>query len=101
MKNIFLTALLAATVAVNAFASDAKESHSLPVSNFDVAFKKASNYLITQNKDYIKATFVSNNIRMDALYTPQGDLIGTTHDIKPEELPADAKRTIAKKFEGY
>lgn len=101
MKKLFITALLAASVAVSAFASDANKINSAAVNNFEVAFKHASDVSWTANKDYLKATFVLNNTRMEALYSPHGDFIGTTKGVTLEELPVNAKRTFAKKYAGY
>ncbi len=101
MKKLFFTALLAATVAVSAFATDANKINSIAVNNFEAAFEHASDVSWTTGKDNTKATFVLNNIRMEALYSPEGDLIGTTKGITLEELPVNAKRTFAKKYEGY
>lgn len=101
MKKLFFTALLAVSVAVSAFATDAKKINSIAVNNFEASFKKASDVSWTATKDYTKATFVLNNIRMEALYSREGDLIGTTHGITLEELPVNAKRNFAKKYHGY
>ncbi|MEJ7683200.1 MAG: hypothetical protein WKG06_36155 [Segetibacter sp.] len=101
MKKFLVTALLAATVAVSAFATDVNIINSVAVNNFEAAFKHASNVSWTANKDYVKATFVLNNIRMEALYSTEGDMIGTTKGITLEELPVNAKRAFAKKYEGY
>lgn len=101
MKKLFITALLAATVAVSASASDGNKINSAAVNNFEVAFKKASDVSWTANKYYVKATFVLDNTRMEALYDLQGDFIGTTKGITLEELPVNAKRTFAKKYGSY
>lgn len=101
MKKLFFTTFLAATVAVSAFATDTNEINAVAVNNFEVAFKQASDVSWAANKDYIKATFVLSNIRMEALYNFDGDLIGTVKGITPEELPVNAKRAFAKKYEGY
>jgi hypothetical protein len=47
------------------------------------------------------ATFTLNNVRTQALYTPEGEFIGTNQAINLEELPVRAKREFAKKYDGY
>ncbi len=42
-----------------------------------------------------------NNVRTQALYTPAGEFIGTNQAITLDELPVAAKRTFAKKYQGY
>lgn len=101
MKKLFFTALLAISASVSAFATDTNNANSAAVSNFENTFTKASEITWTTNKDYSKATFVLNSVRMEALYTLQGDFIGTTKGITLDELPVSAKRDFAKKYAGY
>ncbi|WP_018615788.1 hypothetical protein [Segetibacter koreensis] len=100
MKKLLLSALLAATVAVSAFAGTEKVS-SVAISNFNASFKRASDVSWTVDKDYVKATFILNNVRTEALYTPNGEFIGTNTAVSLDELPVRAKRTFAKKYNGY
>ena len=101
MKKLFFSVLLAISVAASAFATDTNNVNSTAVNDFEATFKKASDVKWIANNDYIKATFVLNNIRMEALYSPAGELIGTTKSIFPEELPVSAKRNFSKNYGGY
>lgn len=101
MKKLLFTALLAVTVAVSAFASGTDKVNYAAVSNFKASFKHISDVSWTATKDYVKATFVLNNVRTEALYTPEGEFIGTNTAINLDELPVKAKRSFAKKFDGY
>ncbi len=101
MKKLFFTALLAAAVAASAFAADADKVNFVAVNHFKTSFKHASDVSWTSANNYVKATFVLNNIRTEALYTPEGDFIGTNTAIILDILPVRAKRTFAKKFDGY
>jgi hypothetical protein len=40
-------------------------------------------------------------VRTEALYSAEGEFIGTNQAITLEELPVNAKRAFAKKYEGY
>ena len=101
MKKLLFTTLFAVTVAVSAFATDADKVSSVAVNNFKASFKRASDVSWTINKDYTTATFVYNNVRTQALYTPEGEFIGTNTAVALEELPVRAKRSFAKKYDGY
>jgi hypothetical protein len=101
MKKLLFTALLAVTVAVSAFATDADNVNLTALNNFKASFKRASDVSWTINKDYISASFVYNNLRTEALYTPDGDFIGTNTAVVLEELPVKAKRTFAKNYDGF
>ncbi len=101
MKKLFLSALMAIVVAASSFAAETENVSSAALSNFKSLFKHASNVSWTSTKNYSKATFVINNIRTEALYTPDGEFIGTNVAASVEDLPVRAKRTLAKKFDGY
>lgn len=101
MKKLIFTALFAATVAINAFAAGADKVNQSAIDNFKASFKYASEVNWAVNKDYVVATFLYNNVRTEALYTNEGDFIGTNTSVVLEELPVKAKRTFAKKFDGY
>ena len=101
MKKLFFSALLAISVAASAFATDTNNVNSTVVNDFEATFKKASDVKWVTNNDYTKATFVMNNVRMEALYNLNGELIGTAKSIFLEELPVGAKRNFAKKYDGY
>ncbi|MCW3109009.1 MAG: hypothetical protein JWQ09_3515 [Segetibacter sp.] len=101
MKKLFLVALLAVTVAASAFAKDTKKVNAAAIGNFKVEFKRASDVTWTVNDNYVKATFILNNERMEAFYNENGERIGTSRAITLDELPVKAKRAFAKKFDGY
>ena len=101
MKKLLFTTLFAVTIAVSAFATDADKVSSAAVNNFKASFKRASYVSWTINKDYTTATFVYNNVRTQALYTPEGEFIGTNTAVSLDELPVKAKRSFAKKYNGY
>ncbi len=100
MKKLFITALLATIVAASSFATE-NETERAARKNFATQFKRISDVQWTSGAGYTKATFILNNIRTEALYTPEGDFIGTNQAITLEELPVNAKRKFAKRYEGY
>ena len=101
MKKLFISALLAITVAVSSFAAEGGNVSYAAHNNFSYQFKKASDVQWTSGENYTKATFVLDNVRTEALYSAEGEFIGTNQAITLEELPVNAKRAFAKKYEGY
>jgi hypothetical protein len=101
MKKLFIAALLALTVAGSAFAKDTKKVNALVVRTFDSEFRKASNVTWTVNEEYVKATFTLNNEKMEAIYNPSGERIGTSRAITIDELPVKTKRAFAKNYGDY
>jgi hypothetical protein len=101
MKKLLLSALMAVAVVVSSFAAETEKVSSATLNNFKFLFKHASDVSWTATKNYSKATFLINNIRTEALYTPDGEFIGTNVAASVEDLPVRAKRTLAKRFDGY
>ena len=101
MKKLFISALLAITVAASSFAAGENTVNLATLKNFKAEFKKASDVQWSSAENYTMATFTLNNVRTQALYTPEGEFIGTNQAITLEELPVRAKREFAKKYDGY
>ena len=101
MKKLFISALLAITVAASSFAAGENTVNLAALKNFKAEFKKASDVQWSSGENYTMATFTLNNVRTQALYTPEGEFIGTNQAINLEELPVRAKREFAKKYDGY
>ena len=101
MKKLFISALLAVTVALNSFAAEGTKVNYSVRSSFESQFSNASDVKWTSGENYTKATFVLNNVRTEALYSADGEFIGTNQAVAPEELPVNAKRAFAKKYAGY
>ncbi len=101
MKRLLMAALLAISVAASAFAKDSKSINTAAMNDFAVDFKKATDVSWTQTGNYIKATFVMNSEKMEVFYNHNGERIGISKAFNVEELPVHAKRTFAKKYQGY
>jgi hypothetical protein len=101
MKKLLFTALIAVTMGTSSFAASPAKLYSVSETSFKADFKNATNVSWTSGADYAKATFVLNNVRMEAFYNQNGELIGTSKGITPDELPVAAKRDFAKKFGSY
>lgn len=100
MKKLLFAALLAVSVATSAFAEGTNVNISV-LNNFKTEFKNAANISWVSKDDFAKATFTVNNVKMEAFYNLQGELIGTSKSINLNELPVNAKRAFAKKYAGY
>lgn len=100
MKKLFFAALFAIAVASSAFAGPGNVNVRV-LNNFNAAFKNATGTTWSAAGNYAKATFIHNNIRTEAFYNTEGELIGTSKGISMDEIPVKAKRTFAKKFDGY
>jgi len=100
MKKLFITALLAIAATAGAFATPTKVSSAI-LANFNLDFKEASDVTWLVTNDYTKAAFTADNIKKEVYYNSHGDIIATSKSINTDELPMAAKRSFAKKFDGY
>jgi hypothetical protein len=100
MKKLLLATMVVVTFATTAFAEPTKVNY-LALKNFTSEFKKASDVSWSTAGEFVKATFVADNQRMEAFYTSEGEKIGTSRGISIDELPLKAKRAFAKKYESY
>lgn len=96
-----MAAMIALTVATSSFAADVKGINSVAISSFKVEFKNATDVNWSTVGDLAKATFILDDVRMEAFYNTYGELIGTAKGLSLEALPVNAKRTFAKKYDGY
>lgn len=100
MKKLFITALLAISLATSGFASGTNVNVSV-LNNFKTDFRNVANVSWVSKDDYAKATFTENNQKVEAFYNLSGELIGTSKSLDLQNLPVSAKRAFAKKFDGY
>ena len=101
MKKLLMAALLVATLATSAFAKATTTVNYAALKNFNIEFRHASDVSWSSTENYIKASFVYDNEKIEAFYTLDGDKIGTTKGISVDQLPVKAKRAFAKSFGGY
>lgn len=101
MKNLILSAFLLLTVATSAFAIGESNVSYFVLNSFKRDFKGVSSVTWTSKTGMAKASFVYNNRKMEAFYHDNGSLFGTSTSIEPNELPVNAKRVFAKKYQGY
>ena len=100
MKKLLFAVLLTVSLATSAFA-DHTNANVVVRNSFKTEFGNAANVNWSSSGEFAKATFTVNNLKMEAFYNTQGELVGTAKGINLDELPVKAKRTFAKKFSGY
>jgi hypothetical protein len=100
MKKVLFAALVLITIGTSAFAGT-KNVSSIAKNSFQTEFSQASNAIWTAGEDYSKVTFTLNDVRMEAFYEANGDMIGTSKAISIDQLPVSAKRTFTKKYGNF
>jgi hypothetical protein len=108
MKKLFITAAIATMFSASVFAADGtkKTSTSVNVSytvlnQFNTDFVDAKNVVWSVNRNFQKAEFIVDNIKMTAFYNLQGDFVALTQDLDAKAIPAKTQKEIAEKYKGY
>ncbi len=101
MKKLIIAAIIAVSVAGSAFAAPTVSVNYNVLSSFKSAFKGAADVQWTVKEDFVKASFIINNERIEAFYNQDGEEIGTSKTITLDAMPVDAKRAFAKLYSNY
>jgi hypothetical protein len=102
MKKIktVLTAIVM-LFAVSAFATEPEKVSPKVKAAFENDFSKASQVNWEKTSDFYFASFILNNVRVDAAYNEAGELVGTARIISAEQVPLGISLAIAEKYKGY
>lgn len=98
MKKFFIAAVLAVTVAGSAFAADANKLSYRVKSSFEIAFEGAKEVSWTIRESFTKANFTLAGEKVEAFFSPEGDLIATVRKVQYGTLPYSALKKIQKKY---
>lgn len=109
MKKI--KTVLTATVMLLSISSFATETKKLspdpekvtPVvkAAFESDFAKATVVKWEKTDEFYFASFLLNNVKVDAAYTEKGELIGTSRRIAAEQMPLSISVALADNYGGY
>lgn len=104
MKKIktVLTAIVM-LLSISSFAKGPDPEKVTPVvkAAFQNDFAKASVVKWEKTDDFYFASFLLNDERVDAAYTEEGELIGTSRNITATQMPLSVSLAIAEKYNGY
>lgn len=104
MKKILIAALMAVLVGSSAFAADTKDAAKVSYrakSNFEAHFSGATNITWTQREHYTKVSFTLAGQPVEAFFSLEGELMGSSRAIEFSKLPLEAIQTIQKKYSTY
>ena len=100
MKKLFISSFLAITVAISGFAAERNKAGFALPEKFSFKFKQFLNVERTSSENSTVATFIVDNIRTNALDTEAGEFVGIGQAMTLEDLPLNAKRAFAGKYQG-
>ncbi len=68
---------------------------------FESDFSKATVVKWEKTDDFYFASFLLNNVKVDAAYTENGELIGTSRRIAADQMPLSIAVALADNYSGY
>ena len=84
-----------------AFATDSDNVNAKVKAAFHSDFSNATSVNWEKISDYYFATFLINNLEVNAAYSEDGELVGTSRPIETSLLPINVLMAVNKKYEGY
>ena len=84
-----------------AFATDSDKVNARVKKAFASDFSTASAVNWEKISDFYFAAFTVNNIEVNAAYSEDGELVGTSRPMESSLLPVSVSLAVAKKYEGY
>ena len=68
---------------------------------FETDFSKATLVKWDKTDDFYFASFLLNNVKVDAAYTENGELVGTSRRITADQMPLSISVALADNYSGY
>ncbi|MBK6378790.1 MAG: hypothetical protein IPO01_19035 [Chitinophagaceae bacterium] len=109
MKKIktVLTAIVM-LLSISSFATETKKASPDPEkvtpvvkAAFESDFSKATLVKWDKTDEFYFASFLLNNVKVDAAYTENGELIGTSRRISADQMPLSISVALAENYSGY
>ena len=109
MKKIktVLTAIVM-LLSISSFATEIKKLSPNPEkvtpvvkAAFESDFSKATLVKWDKTDEFYFASFLLNNVKVDAAYTESGELIGTSRKISADQIPLSISVALAENYGGY
>ena len=109
MKKIktVLTAIVM-LLSISSFATETKKASPDPEKVTPVVkaalesdFSKATLVKWDKTDEFYFASFLLNNVKVDAAYTENGELIGTSRRISADQMPLSISVALAENYSGY
>lgn len=104
MKKIktVLTAIVM-LLSISSFATGSTPDKVTPIvkAAFENNFSNATLVKWEKTDDFYFASFLLNNVNVDAAYTEAGELIGTSRKISAEQMPLSISMALNENYQGY
>ena len=101
MKKSILATVLLIGFLTSAFATGESKISYFILNSFNRDFKDAKNVVWTSKTGLAEARFTLNDRKTEVFYNANGSIYAISKSIELDELPVNAKRAFAKRYEGY
>jgi hypothetical protein len=98
--KIVLTAIVM-LLSASSFALEPTKVTPVVKAAFENDFSKAILVSWERSNDFYFASFLLNNVNVDAAYTEAGELVGTSRRILAEQMPLSISLAVSEKYAGY
>ena len=102
MKKIktVLTAIVM-LLSISTFATEPEKVSPVVKAAFESDFTRASAVTWQKTDEFYFASFLLNNVNVEAAYTETGELIGTSRRITADQMPLSISLALSQKYKGY
>ena len=102
MKKIktVLTAIVM-LLSISSFATEPENVSPVVKAAFESDFTQASVVNWQKTDEFYFASFLLNNVNVEAAYTETGELLGTSRRITADQMPLSISLGLAQKYKGY
>lgn len=102
MKKLILTAVTVLSLTATAFATDGiKRVNHKVLKQFQTQYAEASDVNWNVTADYVKASFLHEDAKVEAFYSMDGEFIGQSSAATLQNLPRKAAKEISSKYANY
>lgn len=98
--KIVLTAIVM-LLSFSSFANDPEKITPAVKAAFESSFSKATMVTWEKKDDFYFASFLLNNVKVEAAYTESGELLGTSRRISADQIPLNISLAVTNKYAGY
>lgn len=101
MKKFILATLITVTIGSSALAADVSKVNFRVLNAFEAQFAGATDADWTVTNDYTKVKFTLEGEKVEAFFSSNGDVIGTSRKTEFRRLPLSAIQKIKKAYANY
>jgi hypothetical protein len=101
IKTVLTAIVMLLSISSFAKGPDPEKVTAVVKTAFEKDFSKAIVVNWQKTDEFYFASFLLNNVNVEAAYTETGELIGTSRKISAEQMPLTISLALTEKYKGY